>query len=49
VAGGDGDQQKITGEVNKLRDIGTLRARRQVADLHVFDQAAAKRAHGHAT
>ena len=37
---------KMAGKVNDLRDINTLRIRRQVANLHVFDHSTAKRAHG---
>ena len=37
---------KMTGEVENLRDIHTLRVRSQVANLHVFDHTTAKRAHG---
>ena len=37
---------KMTGEVENLRDVHTLRVRSQVANLHVFDHTTAKRAHG---
>src|ERR1700692_4113599 len=37
---------KMAGEVDALRDIHTLRVRCQVPNLHVFDHATAKRAHG---
>src|SRR5690242_19177607 len=36
---------KMAGEPDDLFDVGTLRVRCQVADLHVFDHATAKWAH----
>jgi hypothetical protein len=36
---------EIAGEPSDLRDVHTLRVRRQVADLHIIDHTAAKRAH----
>src|SRR5271169_1339713 len=35
----------MAGEPDNLFDVGTLRVRRQVADLHVLDHATAKWAH----
>jgi hypothetical protein len=36
----------MAGEMDDLRDIHTLRIWSQVPNLHVFDHATAKRAHG---
>jgi len=35
---------KIAAELRNRADVGSLRRRRQIADGHVFDHAAAKRA-----
>ena len=35
----------MAGEPDDLFDVGTLRVRREIADLHVLDHATAKRAH----
>jgi hypothetical protein len=37
---------KVAGETDDLRDIHALRVRCQIADLHIVDHSAAKRAHG---
>jgi len=36
---------EMAGDPDDLLDVGALRVRRQIADLHILDQAAAKRAH----